>query len=167
MTSFFKPLLIAAMLAGAGLATGAHAMGGHHGDGQMGQHQRMDPAKMQQMMAQRQADLKARLKITASQEAAWNAYVANMQPPAGMGQRMDPQARKKMHEEMAALTTPQRIDRMNAMKAERQASMTRRQEATKAFYAALTPEQQAVFDTQGMMGKRQGRGDGTHGPRHG
>ena len=92
MTSFFKPLLIAAMLAGAGLATGAHAMGmgmgGHHGDGQRGQHQRMDPARMQQMMAQRQAVLKARLKITASQEASWNAYVASMQPPAGMGQRI-------------------------------------------------------------------------------
>ena len=170
MTSLFKPLLIAAMLAGAGLATGAHAMGmgmaGHHGDGQGGQHQRMDPARMQQMMAQRQAELKARLKITASQEAAWNAYVASMQPPAGMGQRMDPQARKKMHEEMAALTTPQRIDRMNAMKAGREAAMASRQEATKAFYAALTPEQQAVFDTQGMVGKRQGRGDGAHGPRH-
>ena len=165
MTSFFKPLLIAAMLAGAGLATGAHAMGmgGQHGDGQRGQHQRMDPARMQQMMAQRQAELKAKLKITASQEAAWNAYVASMQPPAGM----DPQARKKMHEEMAALTTPQRIDRMNAMKAGREAAMASRQEATKAFYAALTPEQQAVFDTQGMMGRRQGRGDGAHGPRHG
>ena len=64
MTSYFKPLLIAAMLAGAGLATGAHAMGmgmgGHHGDGQRGQHQRMDPARMQQMMAQRQAELKAK-----------------------------------------------------------------------------------------------------------
>ena len=167
MTSFIKPLLIAAMLAGAGLATSAHAMGGHHGGGQMGQHQRMDPARMQQMMAQRQADLKARLKITASQEAAWNAYVASMQPPAGMGQRMDPQARQKMHEEMAALTTPQRIDRMNAMKAERDASMARRHEATKAFYAVLTPEQQSVFDSSRMMGKRQGRGEGRHGPHHG
>lgn len=167
MTSFFKPLLIAALLAGAGLATSAHAMGGHHGEERMGQHQRMDPARMQQMMAQRQADLKAKLKITASQESAWNAYVASMQPPAGMGQRMDPQARKKMHEEMAALSTPQRIDRMNAMKAERDAMMAKRHEATKAFYAALTPEQQGVFDNSRMMGKRQGRGEGHHGPRHG
>jgi len=167
MTSFFKPLLIAAMLAGAGLATSAHAMGGHHGGGQMGQHQRMDPARMQQMMAQHQADLKAKLKITAAQEAAWNTYVASMQPPAGMGQRMDPQARKQMREDMAALTTPQRIDRMNAMRAGREAMMTKRHEATKTFYAALTPEQQGVFDTNGMMGMRQGRGDGKHGPRHG
>lgn len=167
MTSFFKPLLIAAMLAGAGLATSAHAMGGHHGGGPMGQHQRMDPARMQQMMAQRQAELKAKLKITASQEAAWNAYVASMQPPAGMAQRMDPQARTKMREEMAALTTPQRIDRMNAMKAERDTLMARRLEATKAFYATLTPEQQGVFDSNAMMGKRQGRGEGQHGPRHG
>ncbi len=166
MTSFFKPLLIAAVLAGAGLATSAQAMGGHHG-GPMGQHQRMDPAKMQQMMAQRQADLKAKLNITAAQEGAWNAFVASMQPPAGMGQGMDRQARAKMREEMAALSTPQRIDRMNAMKAERDAAMAKRHDATKAFYAALTPQQQAVFDANGMMGPRHGGGQGKHGPRHG
>jgi protein CpxP len=167
MTSFFKPLLIAAVLAGAGLATTAQAMGGHQG-GPMGQHQRMDPAKMQQMMAQRQADLKARLKITAAQEGAWNAYVASMQPPAGMGPGRDPETRKKMHEEMAALTTPQRIDRMNAMKAARDAAMAQRHDATKTFYAALTPEQQKVFDTKAMMGPRHGGGAGKHhGPRQG
>ena len=127
----------------------------------MGHHQRMDPAKMQEMVAKRQAALKAQLKLSAAQEPAWNAYVASMQPPADMAQRMDPQARRKMHEEMMALSTPQRIDRMNAMKAERDAAMAKRHEATKTFYAALTPEQQKVFDAQAMgRGGHDGRSAG-------
>ena len=36
----------------------------------MGRH---DPAKMQAMMAKRQADMKAKLKITPAQEGAWTA----------------------------------------------------------------------------------------------
>jgi len=152
MTRFFKPLLLAALLTGAGLSANA-MMGGQHA-GPMGQHHRMEPAKMADMMAKRQAALKASLKLTAAQEGAWTAYVASMQPPAGMG----PDNRQKMHEDMAKLTTPERIDRMTAMKTLRDAEMAKRHEATKAFYAALTPEQQKVFDTQAM-----GRGHGRHG----
>lgn len=81
----------------------------------MGHHQRMDPAKMHEMMARRQAaDLKAKLKLAPAQEPAWNSFVASMQPPADMAQRMNPENRKKMHEEMAALTTPERLARMEA-----------------------------------------------------
>lgn len=105
----------------------------------------MDPAHRQEMMAQRQADLKARLQLTAAQEGAWAQWIAAMQPPAdrmGAGH----QDRRRMHEEMAALSTPERIDRMNAMKAERDARQASRAQATKAFYATLSPEQQKVFD---------------------
>ncbi|MBL8336534.1 MAG: Spy/CpxP family protein refolding chaperone [Rhodoferax sp.] len=158
MATLLKPLLIAVAIAGAGLTAQAQPAAGGHG-GPMGHHQRMDTAKMQEMVAKRQSALKAQLKLSAAQEPAWNAYVASMQPPADMAQRMDPQARRKMHEEMMALSTPQRIDRMNAMKAERDAAMAKRHEATKTFYAALTPEQQKVFDAQAM-----GRG-GHDGPR--
>ena len=49
------------------------------------------------------------------------------------------------------------------MKAERDTYMTKRMEATKAFYAALTPEQQKVFDEQ-AHGKG-GHGDRGHGGR--
>ena len=70
--------------------------------------------------------------------------------------------------EMQALTTPQRMEKMQAMKAERDAHMGKRMEATKAFYAALTPEQQTVFDAQPMRGMHGGQG-GHHrgGPRQG
>ena len=113
-----------------------------------------DPAKMQEMMAKRMAELKQKLGITAAQEGAWNAWTQSMQPPAQMV-RPNP-------EEMAKLTTPERIDKMKAMHSERHARMDKRAESTKTFYAALTPEQKKVFDaeTARMMG---GRGPGGHG----
>lgn len=155
MKPVFKPMLVAALLATAGVAAIAQnpppgAPGGH---GPM--HHRMDPAKMKEMMAKRQADLKAKLNLSAGQESAWNQFIAAMQPPAD---RMNPEARKKMRDEWQALTTPQRIDRMNEMKAKRDAEMARRGDATKTFYAALTPEQQKVFDASTLH-----RGGGRHG----
>ena len=130
--------------------------------GQRGQ--RMDPAQRQQRMterhAQRMAELKAQLKITAAQEGAWNTYAAAMQPPAGMkrGPRMD-------RAEFDKLTTPQRIDRMQALRSERMAQMNQRADATKAFYAQLTPEQQKTFDQRALRGGRDGHrgGPGRHG----
>jgi hypothetical protein len=60
--------------------------------------------------------------------------------------------------EMQALTTPQRIEKMQALKAERDTQMTKRLDATKAFYGTLTPEQQKVFDAQSMRGMHGGHG---------
>ena len=126
----------------------------------MGKH---DPAKMQAMMAKHQADLKAKLKLTPAQEGAWTAYTAAMQLPAGIGMRPSDAQRA----EMDKLTTPERIDKMRAMRAERMAQMNtemdKRGSATKTFYAALTPEQQKVFDAEhqkhGARHEHGGRGD--------
>ena len=129
---------------GAGPSGHPHEMMGHHG--------RMDPAKMQeriqQRMAQRQAQLKQKLQITPAQEGAWTAYVAAMQPPANM-QRLD-------RAEFAKLTTPERIDRMRALRTAHHAEMDKRGEATKTFYAALTAEQKKVFDAENTRGRRGG-----------
>jgi protein CpxP len=147
MKSVFKPLLISALLASAGLCAYAQDAGGPPPDGHaMHHHGPMDPAKMQEMIAKRAAALKAKLNLGATQEGAWATYMAAMQPPADMGARMNPENRKTMHDEWAALTTPQRIDKMNEMKARRDAEMAKRADATKAFYAALSPAQQKVFD---------------------
>ncbi len=158
MKSVFKPLLISALIATAGLAAYAQGAGGppHGGPGM--HHRHMDPAKMQEMAAKHQAALKAKLNLAATQEAAWNGYIAAMQPPAGAGPRMSREDRKKMHAEWATLTTPQRIDKMNEMKTRRDAEMARRGDATKSFYAALSPEQQKVFDANTLR-----RGGGRHG----
>ena len=128
----------------------------------------------QERMAKRQAELKAKLKITPAQEGAWTTFTAAMKPPAnmagGMGMRHDP----KVKAEMDKLTTPERIDKMQAMRAERMKTMStemdKRGAATKAFYAVLSSEQKAVFDAvamhgghgMGMGGERGGKG-GEHG----
>lgn len=134
----------------------ARASGHHHG--MMGHHGRMDPAKMQermqQRMAQRQAQLKQKLQITPAQESAWTAYVAAMQPPANM-QRPD-------RAELAKLTTPERIDRMRALRTAHHAEMDKRGEAAKTFYAALTAEQKKVFDAESSRGRRGGHHRGHH-----
>ena len=138
---------------------------GHHGD-RMARH---DPAKMQAWVAKRQADLKAKLKITPAQEGAWTSYTASMQPPA-RGARPTPEQRA----EFDKLTTPQRIDKMKEMRTQRMAEMNtamdKRGEATKTFYAALTPDQQKVFDTEHKKhGRHHGvpRGHGGPAPQKG
>lgn len=170
MKSVFKPVLVAALIATAGFAAFAqsHTMGdggmmGHGGKGheRMG---KMDPAKMQAMMDKRNAELKAKLKITASQEGAWTAYTTAMKPPANMAQNHD-----AMRAEMQKLTTPERIEKMKAMRATRDAEMDKRSEAVKTLYAALTSEQKAVYDalhSGGMRGGRHGGGHADNGARH-
>ena len=49
---------------------------------------------------------------------------------------------------MAGLTTPRRIDLIEANMQADQEVMHRQGEATKAFYGSLTPEQRAVFDRE-------------------
>ena len=155
MKSIFKPLLITAMLATAGLGAYAQDASGTPPSGQgMQHHGQMDPAKRQEMMARHAAALKAKLNLTATQEGAWSAYMAAMQPSPGMATSMDGKNREKIHAEWAALTTPQRIDKMKEIKAQHDAEMARRGDATKLFYATLSPAQQKVFDTQSMHGHR-------------
>lgn len=169
MKSVFKPLLIAGVLATAGLTAYSQAPMGMGGDcpmmGDGGpmhggmRHERMgkmDPAKMQAWMDKRHAALKAQLKLTAAQEGAWTTYTAAMKPPADMmAKRPDPT-------EMAKLSTPERIDKMKTLRTQHMADMAttmdKHGEATKAFYATLTPEQQKVFDANAMgMQKADGR----------
>lgn len=168
MTSVFKsststalkPLLLAGLMAGATFCALAQTppagpMGGPGGEQRgMMRHGPMDPAKVQAMVAKHQAALKEKLKITAAQEGAWTAFTSTLQPSADMHQR-----RMDMRAEMDKLTTPERIDKMRSLRAERDARMDKRASATKTFYAALSPEQQKVFDAQTMRGG--------HGRRHG
>ena len=160
-----KPLLLAGLMATAGFATyaqtapAAPAEGQHRG---MKHHGPKDPAKRAEMHAKHQADLKARLKIEASQEAAWSTFTASMTPPAGA--RPD---RAAMHAEMQKLTTPERIDKMKALHAQRDAEMSKRADAAKTFYAALNADQKKVFDTQGMRGGPGGKHGGGHERGHG
>ena len=125
--------------------------------------------RMERHRSERLANLKEALKITPEQEAAWAAFVARTGPAETSGQRMT-------REDWSKLTTPERLDRMTARKAERDALMTKRMDATRSFYAALTPEQQKIFDERGMgpgmgghagYGGGQGHHHGYHGKHHG
>ncbi|AMO23271.1 hypothetical protein GCM10027034_42450 [Ramlibacter solisilvae] len=116
-----------------------------------------DPARMQQRMQQRLADLKQKLQLMPGQEGAWTAYTGALQPSQQM--------QRPNRDEFAQLTTPQRIDRMRQLRAQRAAEMDRRGEATKAFYASLTPEQQKVFDSETLRGP--GGAGGHHRHHHG
>ena len=115
--------------------------------------------RMQAHRAERLAALKEKLKLTPAQEGAWNSFTAAQQPPARPGG-----GREAERAEFAQLTTPQRLDRMQARQAERSAMFAKRADATRSFYAALSPEQQKTFDAESMQrfGQRGPGGPGGH-----
>lgn len=157
--SVIKRALMVTLLAGSGaLAAASFAMSGAGPTGNGGCEARM-AARMSNMDAKRDAylaSLKQKLNLQPAQEAAWNAFTSASQFGAG-NQRLD---RKAMRDEMQKLSTPERLDKMQAMAEQRQARMLERSKAIKAFYAQLTPEQQSVFDAARML-------KGPHGHRHG
>lgn len=162
--------VIAAAAAMTALTTAGWAMaqqgpgkGGHQDDCGPGHSERGGKMsdRMGKRMEERQAQLKTALKLNANQEAAWNQYQQAMKPPAGAnptGGAAD----------WSKLTTPQRLEKMQALHAERQQHMAQHVQATQQFYAALTPEQQKVFDSMQNHGKggREGH-NGKREHRHG
>jgi Spy/CpxP family protein refolding chaperone len=85
-----------------------------------------------------------------------------MKPPAAADFKRPDRA------EMDKLTTPERIDKMHALRTEHTAAMNaamdKREDATKAFYATLNAEQKKVFDAEhARMGAHQGGHRGGHG----
>jgi hypothetical protein len=156
-TSLTKRALMVGLIAGSGiLAASSFAMSTGDTAGKPGceaRHGQKDPAKWEARRAERLAGLKAKLKLAPEQEAAWNAFASASQP--GM-HRMGGD-RQAMRDEFARLSTPERLDRMQAMAEMRRVKMAERTEAIKAFYAQLTPEQQKVFDAEAMTGRHRGQ----------
>jgi hypothetical protein len=102
-----------------------------------------DPVAIQAHRAER---LRALLQLQPGQDAALNAFLDAMKPPAGWtpGQRSG-------GDEMARLSTPERLDRLVARLDERRARLVQRAAAAKQFYAQLTPSQQKAFDDLAPM----------------
>lgn len=159
MKPVFKSLVVASLLAGAGFSVMAQqsAPNAAMADGKprMEHHQRMDPAKMEEMHAKRVAELKTKLKITAAQEGAWTTFTAAMKPPARDAHQRPDRA------ELDKLSTPERLDKMRVLRTQHltdmQAQMDKRDEATKTFYAVLSPEQKKLFDAEhARMGNHRG-----------
>ena len=104
------------------------------------------------------AKLKVKLKLEAGQESAWTAFEQSLLTPNQPMAHPDRAA-------MAKMTTPERIDQMQAHKAQRDAVMQKRADATKTFYAALNAGQKKVFDSETAHGMHS-RGGGQQGGGH-
>lgn len=155
-TSLF---LAAVLVAASGSATAQMGPGGMSGH-RASHHEGHQGSRMEKMHEHRSArhqqhlgELKTKLQLQASQEAAWTAFADAMQPP------VQPHARAQ-RAAMDKLTTPERIEQMQAMHAQHEATMKKRAQATLTFYASLDTEQKKTFDaeTARFMGK---------GPMHG
>lgn len=149
--TFIQRTVLAALLAGSGaLAVSAYAVStGGPADGTPRCEAKAGKAAHGGFAAKRAAHLAAlkdKLKLAPEQEAAWSAFTESAQP----GPRHGGLDRGAMREQFAQLSTPERLDRMQAMAEQRQARKAQRAEAIKAFYAQLTPEQQQVFDAEAM-----------------
>ena len=142
-----------------GLSLGLPAQAQPMGDGPW------DSARFEQHRAQmakfhekRLTALKAKLHLSGAQEAAWASFEQGHQPPTRpLTQALDREA-------LAKLSTPERIEQMqrqfDAHHSAVQAQMKQRADATRQFYAQLTPEQQKVFDAETLppaRGDRAGR----------
>ncbi|RJG14815.1 Spy/CpxP family protein refolding chaperone [Massilia cavernae] len=127
-------------------------------------------AKRAAHCARHQAKLHDALKLSAAQEPAWAAYQAAIKPagtPQARGERGD----------WKALSTPQHMERRIEMAKQRIARMEARLAATRQLFAALSPEQQKLFDENSKHGGRHGMrhrgmhhghdGHGGHGMEHG
>ncbi|NMM38754.1 MAG: Spy/CpxP family protein refolding chaperone [Glaciimonas sp.] len=106
--------------------------------------------RMQEYRAKRQTELHAKLKLSATQEPAWQTYTASMTPPAA-GQRLDRAAMQKM-------SAPQRMEALLEQMKQGQTRMESHLTALKTFYAVLTPEQQKTFDAEFGHGRMHHRG---------
>ena len=164
MRTVFKSFLIAGLVACATIPGYAQPMMDMmpRGDAMqqgspIGMRGKLDPAQMEAMRAKRHAELKTRLKITPEQESAWDTFTTAMKPPAtAMGQM------RQVHAEMGKLSTPERIDKMRALRSQHMVDMEKREEAIKTFYASLTPDQKKIFDDEHVrMATRRGQHRGS------
>lgn len=124
------PGITVAML---GLTTSAVAQWNDGGQG-MGH----DSGRMEKMREQHETALHDKLKLNASQEKAWQAFIAE-------GKELRPKKRPDPLE-FAGLTAPQRMEKMLDRMHDREARMEKMLGALKTFYAVLTPQQQKIFD---------------------
>ena len=140
MTAFHRTALSTALL----ITSSIHLTGfAQPANPSQGARPMMDSA---QMATHREArhqkhlnDLKSSLQLDSTQESAWQTFSAEMKTPMKRPARPQPA-------EMEKMTTPERIDKMMALKSERDAEMNKRMTATKTFYASLNPAQQKLFD---------------------
>lgn len=112
--------------------------------------------EMEKAMAEHRAqmakDMHVILRLRPDQENAWQAFQAAMAPP--------PRPERPPGPPPMPASTPERLDMMGKHMAQMEAHRARMDAATRAFYAALSPEQQQVFDALGRLRGPYGPGAG-------
>lgn len=92
-------------------------------------------------LAKHHANLHEKLKLSASQESAWQTYIAtstkNITPTKNAGET-----------DFNNMTSPDRMQKVIELMKERENRMQAQLTNLKTFYAALTPEQQKIFDAE-------------------
>ncbi|AXA93735.1 Spy/CpxP family protein refolding chaperone [Massilia sp. YMA4] len=138
MNTLRKSLIIGMTVIGMGSAVASHAQEATTPKHREYAATKFDPAKRAEHFAQRQQKLHDALKLTATQETAWNAYIAAIKPQTPVG--------RPQHIDFKSLPAPERMEKRIERQKERLAKQEARLAALKTFYAVLTPEQQKTFD---------------------
>lgn len=105
------------------------------------------------MQKQHMEDLKIVLRLRPDQEPALAAFMAAHEPKTFTRKLPEP----------SSLTTPQRLEEMSKVEAEMDAHRKAARDALTRFYAALSPDQQKVFDALHRLKGHDGPGG--HGGR--
>jgi glucan phosphorylase len=101
---------------------------------------------MMKQSGKRLSKMKAQLHLTSEQQPAWEEFSKSMNtsPVWFDGKNRD--------DAWTKLTTPERLEKMNAMRDKNitrmQAHMKQRSETVLKFYNQLTTDQQKIFDVQ-------------------
>jgi len=141
MNAFHKTIVIAVAslgLGGAALAASdpvATRTGEGCHMGAFGSH----GANAGERMAKRQAALHDKLSLSTAQETAWKTFSEKLRATTPV---------KPEGALVAAVTAPERADRMAAFLQTAQQQAAARAQTIKEFYGVLSPEQQKIFDSQ-------------------
>jgi len=101
------------------------------------------PLAAQPDPSQWSARLHSALRLRPDQEQAWQVF-----QQASIPSPQEDERHRDAYERMGSLRAPQRMDlSIQLMRSDLQ-EMERRNEALKAFYTTLSPDQQAIFDRE-------------------
>ena len=108
--------------------------------------------------AARMAELKAQLKITSGQEAAWKSYETSATQQAATMQSMHALMQSQFQGAQSGAANPDFASQRLALMAQRDAARAASSAALRDLHAALTPEQRTLMGYGQFAGGRRGPG---------
>ena len=146
---FVAALICVFMTAGTGITAQAQTQAKPKERGVYSKEYRNDEdmaTRWSEKIQRRMTSLHGKLNLAPAQEQAWRDYqeviISSINKP-----------KLRDRTELAAMSAPERLEKLHAKAKEREAVTARLLDATKTFYAQLTPEQQKTFDAETPMGR--------------